>query len=77
MRDDVKIGIGYITENLGTTSAGTEIQVSHGLVGIPNRTIITPLGETNYSYVHDKGASTFNITSQASVAFDWYAVYEP
>ena len=68
---------GYLTENYGTTSAGTEIEVIHHLAGTPNRTIITPLGATNFSYVHDKTATTFNITSQASVAFDWYAVYEP
>ena len=73
----IKNNIGFTTENYGTTSAGTEIQVSHGLAWTPNRIIITPLGETNYSYVHDKGASTFNITSEASVAFDWDAVYEP
>ncbi len=76
---DLNIGynIGYVTENYGNTSAGTELQVTHGLAGTPTKVIITPLGETNYSYVHDKGVSTFNITSASSVAFDWYAIYEP
>lgn len=69
--------IGFKTENYGTTSSGTDIQVNHGLAGTPDYVILTPLGETNYSYVHSKTSTTFNITSESSVSFDWYAKYKP
>jgi len=69
----IQNNIGYITENTGTTSAGTQIQVSHGLVGTPTRVVVTPLGQTNSFYVHTKTPTTFSITSASSVAFDWHA----
>jgi len=69
--------MGWLTENTGNTSAGTEIEVTHGLARTPTRVIVTPSGETNYSYVHDITSTTFNITSQANVAFYWDAIYKP
>lgn len=69
--------VGLETEQYGTTSSGTEIQINHNLSGTPDYVILTPLGNTSYFYVHSKTATTFNITSEKSVAFNWYAIYKP
>jgi len=73
----IKDNIGYVTENSDNTTAGTSFNITHGLAGTPDYITITPRGETNYSYTHGRTSTTFNITSQASVAFYWEAVYEP
>jgi predicted acyltransferase (DUF342 family) len=68
---------GYVTENYGTTSAGTSIDVTHGLDGTPDHVIVTPLGQTGYYYVTNKGPTTFTIISEMNIAFDWYAKFKP
>jgi predicted acyltransferase (DUF342 family) len=73
----IENNIGFVTENSGTTSAGTSIDVSHGLDGTPDHVIVSPLGQTNQFYVTNKGPTTFTIVSQASVEFDWFATYKP
>ena len=55
----IEDNLGFITENEGTTSLGTSIDVTHGLAGTPDQVIVTPLGQTNYFYVTNKGATTF------------------
>jgi hypothetical protein len=67
----------FVTENSGTTSAGTSIDVAHGLSGAPDQVIATPLGQTEYHYVTNIGTTNFTIISESSVAFNWYAVYKP
>jgi predicted acyltransferase (DUF342 family) len=73
----IEDNIGFVTETSGTTSAGTSIVVTHGLVGTPDQVTVTPLGQTDYYYITGKGPTTFTIVSEANVAFDWYATYKP
>jgi len=78
----VSENIGFTTEKRGsaTITAGTSVDVTHGLAGTPTIVTVTPrsIGYGAYA-VTARNSTTFTITVSTSgtYTFDWYAEYKP